>query len=79
MENPKLVGFEIHNPNFKGDFCNPNFKQGVIPGSKIFPCHPIIQSGALALELTELMEYCSTSFSKSGYLIDLCTIPVDVE
>ncbi len=26
-----LVEFEMHNPNFKADFCNPNFKQGVIP------------------------------------------------
>ena len=29
MENPNLVGFEIHNLDFKADFCNPNFKQGV--------------------------------------------------
>ncbi len=42
MENPNLVEFEIHDSNFKADFCNPNFKQGVIPYPKFFPCNPII-------------------------------------
>ncbi len=37
MENTNFVEFEIHNPNFRADFCNPNFKQGVIPQSQIFP------------------------------------------
>ena len=25
------IGLKLGNPNFKHDFCNPNFEQGVIP------------------------------------------------
>ena len=32
------LSVESHYPNFRPDFCNPNFKQGVIPYSQIFPC-----------------------------------------
>ncbi len=80
MENPKLVGFEIHKSDFKSDFCNPNFKQGVIPESQFFPCNLIIPNWGPSIRIDRIDGILQhILYQIKEYLIDLCTIPVDVE